>query len=280
MSKAARQQRSARYSDKFWGVNQVALESFRAKIPRAKDRAAAFDLLVRMLLGSEWDFHKPEADFKISIRQIRGLTTGSKRTIDKHILSLIEARILKPKRARTGNSYYIDCGAVGMVRSMDRSKKKAKKPYKGKFFGLTNVLMENLKSKFPPRKGARICDRSGCLWVLVNMMVYSPWKVSEADKPFQISLSELMFHTGMAINTVRKYVNMLIEAEFLGLYLPGGRGRTASYALNTDLAGINVRAKNPTERRELGSYTDIASTNKTDPIRATIGEVIFMPINR
>ena len=153
---------------------------------------------------------------------------------------------------------------------MDRSGKKAKKPYQGEFFGLTNRLLENLKAKFPRRKGAKICDRSVCLWVLVHMIVYSNWKVSEADQPFQISLSDLVGYTGMSRMTTRKYRDMLIEAEFLGVYLPGGPGRTASYALNTELAGINVRTKNPTKRVDLGSHAAPVLSARNMPLATLV----------
>lgn len=239
-----------RYSGKFWGVNQVALASFRDRIPSLNDRAAAFDLLANMLLGSRWNFHDPDAEFILSMRQIRKLTGWGYTTIRGGIRTLTGADILYVNEAGKTHTYNVNCEALGMRPKSQRSKKKASRPYSGEYVGLTRILIKWLRKKLPQSQGRKGPERSKCLWVLINMLVHSDWKSYKAEEAIQMSLYDLESHTGMTRMTVRKYRDMLIEAGFLDVYQPGGRGMVASYALDLGLAGIHAQAKNPTKQME------------------------------
>jgi hypothetical protein len=247
MAKSGSGKRVSRYAGKFWGVTASTLEAFRTSIERGRDRAAAFYLLSTLLLESRWNFHDPGADFSLTRRKIQEATAWSHNEIAKYIGVLTSVGILNVKgMVGRASVYWLNCDALGLIRKGDRSKKKSLRPYIGDFWGMTAPLRCRITERIPEGQERRGKQRSKCLWLLANMLLYSNWNRNRPGDPFQISLRDLALLTGWHFQTVSRHRDILIEARFLDVDYGGGRGVAGSYVLNLGLAAIRGPANDPT----------------------------------
>ena len=243
MKQQAIRPRSRRYSTKFWGVSEIVLSNFVARIESGKERAKSFYLLSTFLLESNWDFHRPEREFRLSQRKLRELTGWAYHSIRAYTSVLVDADILSVKKRNTYLNYSVNCGLLGVRPSVKRSKNKARKPYVSKFWGMTRGFRNNGTERISESSG-----RSMALWLLANMLVYSDWSADRAGEPFPFSERNLQTVVGWHRKTIRRYRDMLVDAGILEIDLPGGRGVAAQYILDIEIAGIEGPTRTPTRR--------------------------------
>jgi len=252
MQRKKQKKRRSIYTTKFIGINQFFLESFRAI--ESPDREKAFYLLVTMMLISGWNFHDPAMGFICTQRSLRNAMGWAYSTIRKYRQVLEDNCLLVVEEEESGkykNSliHTLSCHKLGIKPSEDRSKKKYNRPYDGRFWGFTKLAFDNLRAGVPHEK----CPRA--LWLLANMLVMGDWTVYKSEKPFRWSERVLQDYVCWHRKTVREYRDLLVDAEVLHIYWPGGRGVPAMYQADTEFLGITWLIKNPTKVIDLEKHT-------------------------